>query len=1059
MLTPTKFTIYPDTQTGDVYGTEFTFTTKLTSDHTAYTWDFGDGSNAYNSSVVTHTYKFPGSYGVSLSAWTNTGQLETDFAAVEVDYAFRDAIKFSYLPTELGLPGLSGTTPFTISLTSSRIEEQLAVVLQSYNSRSVPYFSVPEKWRFLAPTWRFYDARNPYVPLQNGLLLSSVPIYKNGKIVGTKAEGSFYYIDDLPTIEENGCPLLIVATLSTENFVNQLESSVYPYSSYSNSKVAAAAATWQINTVIPERLSITENYLSDVYPMKWADVPIPLLLTCETNIEETPTLDLSYPKTNELGSLSPVVVYLSSNNISQKDLKPHYEVNQNLYFKRQDSLNNRESGYIFTNIVPQSGILTLSSYNANTTFVIAASTVTNQGIVDTSIFSFPIGYTIFSEQYVSHPIKSSISKFNLVPYPINCGYTREFKANKSLAEGSQISIKVPSLTSTDTFNYTISGIAGIYGLAFNPDINVLYTVDADQNIITSYSSGTELLTSVQLSSFMNGEILAPSHITIDKPGNVWVSLYDDKKLIKFDSNLNYLLSTAPSYFGVGTPPYEYAAPPVVETDKMNNVWACYADVNDSLLVKFDTNGNEIARATNLPGESFPVSLAIDVHNNVWVACKKTHSVMQFDEDGQMISSITAFASPSYIAIDRHQVLWVLHGYNLCSAYDTKTSELTTWRVDTVREEIIKVVDYDEDLRYLSDDEIWGGLAVDVYDRKWLINSTNNTIIRFEPETPRTLAVYCLNPLTDTQHVIHGEDRFVSQEEANRNVRSAQASGDWTGNRWYQKYAYDRAQTLIYGTSTPFKLYNINSGKTITKVNEDFNFASHLKSLALPEILNNNFEFFDTFLASFMGNGNPFKETLGTSSYEKISNFVSNHADYETANIPQMLSIADQLSVNYKDYARDVPLEVQRLLNLFSIPKQRLRGYENFVQDVPDQDEENLLTETSTITANTYYLIKDKIYRNYSLLYTEPLSSATGIFNTYLLSSLEVDSLRSPVYKNYHVYTYNPYKSEGYIGNLVNWSSPYTTVDYTLSTDEQWYGDGGLVETMFNNLLTKQLYLQ
>ncbi len=1059
MLTPTKFSIYPDTQTGDVYGTEFTFTTKLTSEHTAYTWDFGDGTNAYNSSTVTHTYKFPGSYGVSLSAWTNTGQLETDFAAIEVDYAFRDAIKFSYLPTELSLPGLSGNTPFTVSLTSSRIEEQLAVVLQSYNSRSVPYFSVPEKWRFLAPTWRFYDAKNPYVPIQDGLLLSSVPIYKNGKVVGTKAEGSFYYIDDLPTIEENGCPLLIVATLSTENFVNSLESSVYPYSSYSNSKVAAAAATWQINTVIPERLSVTENYLSNVYPTKWADVPIPVLLTCETNIEDKPTLDLSYPKTNALGSLSPVVVYLSSNNISQEQLKSHYTVNQDLYFKRQDEINNRESGYIFTTVVPHSTILELPSYNANTTLVIAASTVTNQGVIDTTIFSFPVGYTIFSEQYVSHPIKSSISKFNLVPYPASCGFTREYKANKVLAEGSQISINVPSLTSTDTFNYTISGIAGIYGLAFNPLTNVLYTADADQNLITSYSSGTEYLTSVQLSSFMEGEILAPSHITIDKPGNVWVSLYDDKKIIKFDSNLNYLLSTAPEYFGVGTPPYEYAAPPVVETDRQSNVWACYADIDNSLLVKFDTNGNEVARANDLPGESFPVSLAIDVNNNVWVACKKTNSVMQFNEDGQMLSTITAFILPSYIAIDRHQVLWVLHGYNLCSAYDTKTSELTTWRVDTVREEIIKIVDEEEDLRYLSEDEIWGGLAVDVYDRKWLINSTNNTIIRFEPETPRTLAVYCLNPLTDRQHIIQGEDRFVSQEEANRNVRSAQASGDWTGNRWYQKYAYDRAQTTVYGSSTPFKLYNINSVKTISKVNEDFDFASHLKSLALPELLNDNSVFFDDFLGSFLGNGNPFKQTLGTSSYEKISNFVSNHSDYETANIPQMLSIADQLSINYKDYARDVPVELQRLINLFSIPKQRLRGYDNFVQNVIEVDEDKLLTETSTITANTYYLVRDKIYSNFNLLYSDTLSSTAGIFATYPLTALEVDTLRSPIYKNYNVYQYDPYKSEGYIGNVIDWSSPYTTVSYTLSTDEQWYGDGGLVETMFNNLLTKQLFLQ
>ena len=42
-------------------------------------------------------------------------------------------------------------------------------------------------------------------------------------------------------------------------------------------------------------------------------------------------------------------------------------------------------------------------------------------------------------------------------------------------------------------------------------------------------------------------------------------------------------------------------------------------------------------------------------------------------------------------------------------------------------------------------------------------------------------------------------------------------------------------------------------------------------------------------------------------------------------------------------------------------------------------------------------------------------------------------------------------------NIINWDSAFTTLSYSLSTNEEWYGENGLVELSFNNLLTKQLF--
>ena len=130
----------------------------------------------------------------------------------------------------------------------------------------------------------------------------------------------------------------------------------------------------------------------------------------------------------------------------------------------------------------------------------------------------------------------------------------------------------------------------------------------------------------------------------------------------------------------------------------------------------------------------------------------------------------------------------------------------------------------------------------------------------------------------------------------------------------------------------------------------------------------------------------------------------------------------------------------------------MRGIPSLVTNIED-NRGSILTNTSLVTANTYYLLQDKQYNTYQLLYTNTLNGLTS----YPVSDLDVEGLRMPLLYNYYLFEYNEDQTKGYTGNLINWDSPYTTVSYSLSTNEEWYGEGGLVETMFNNLLTKQLY--
>ena len=70
-------------------------------------------------STVTHTYKYPGVYTVHLSAWTDLGKIFTEYATVNVDYVYRDAVVFSVLPELYNLPGTINPDPFVVSITSS----------------------------------------------------------------------------------------------------------------------------------------------------------------------------------------------------------------------------------------------------------------------------------------------------------------------------------------------------------------------------------------------------------------------------------------------------------------------------------------------------------------------------------------------------------------------------------------------------------------------------------------------------------------------------------------------------------------------------------------------------------------------------------------------------------------------------------------------------------------------------------------------------------------------------------------------------------------------------
>jgi hypothetical protein len=362
----------------------------------------------------------------------------------------------------------------------------------------------------------------------------------------------------------------------------------------------------------------------------------------------------------------------------------------------------------------------------------------------------------------------------------------------------------------------------------------------------------------------------------------------------------------------------------------------------------------------------------------------------------------------------------------------------------------------------EDDEL-GGLAVDVYNRVWILDNTHNYAYVLSA-TPNfylyPIRSFKIIPDTTIGYYIDINTGSTYTEESDFYYhRSAQATGDWTGNKWYQKYANNQAISAVpvSGISAPFSIQPFINEHQIRRVNESFNTAEYYKSLALPEILNSNTVLFDSFFPATVGTGYlSANEDIGQTVYEKIANFISNHSDIDTCNIDQLLSLAEQVAVPASDYAATYPTEIKNMLDIASVPRARLWGIKDEVPILTNSIGKEYNSLTDSLTAGTSIILKSKFNSSLSLLQVPPLSTGETI---YSLNQFNGFGLIDPITVNYIFYRFEPVYSGKYIENLIDWDSPFTTQTRTASTLEEWYGDGGALETAFRYLLTKNLFLK
>lgn len=1056
-----KFIVQP--LSGDVYATEFTVTNQTSGDAYTYAWDFGEQEIIYDTTNPTYIYETNGIKTITLSAIDVIGNVSTYTQTVSTEYVYRDYLTFTQIPEIYSDPGKPTTVPFKVAIITSQINTDLIVDLFATNSQSIPYEFVFSRWAFLNPTWRFLDKNSNIV---TSLSVTPVPLYKNNRVVGLSGETEFYYVDSISNGDTGvNTPLLITATLQTSGFKNYKDSKVFDYSSFSNNESVRAGVLWQINDLIPDTLKITSNYLDPIPTQKWATIKIPFVVTCHGNRslrlpgaqDSLSEIIFSYPPNNTIGNLASVFIQLSGLASTE------YTVDEApLYFQAIDKNNFRTGGYIFTTLT--------SNLTANNTTITAQTTTYNIPDIDPEKeFFYPAGYAPNPFVWVSNPSHKRLNKITVVPYISGSNTTIEFyKDKKILIDGIVKQVEVPSLITNSTYNYTMSGFSGIYSMAIDPRNYELIAADAELDRIYKISTLGDILSTLELSSITSLNPIenahTPASISLDKDFNIWVSLFNSVSVLKFDKDFNLLFGTSPNNFNLDVV-YEgdfIYKPPYVETDRENNCWATYSSPLCCILVKYGPAGNVLGQIV-LPRKSTPSSLVVDVKNNVWVATpyyvdRYLGSIVCYS--GTTFQRLTGFDvfRPENLALDRSNNLWYTFGDNRIGYFNTQSGQHGRWVLDrnsTNLNPFLPDTLITQDER--KNDSTFGGLAVDVYNRVWVLDSKTNNVwllsaspnfnqqaVRQFKVLPNTPIGYYIDVNNFTTYTLPSAQNYIH------------ASGDWTGNKWYQKYItlQSVSATPVSGISNSFNIEPFVNNYQISKVNSEFDMAGYMQSLALPENLNSNNVFFKDFLGAVAGNSEDNRyQDIGRTIYDKIANFTDNHADIDTCGIDQLLSYAEETTTPYLDYGAELPVEIKELLDLVSIPKTKLWGIKDNIPLLQQSIGEELFPETSFITADTKIVLRNKFDGKYTVVQVPPLNGQT----VYPLSEFIGKGLEQPVLIRYQFFNFNPVYTEEYIENLIDWSSERTTLSPTLSTAKDWYGDDGAIEKSFNFVLTKNIF--
>lgn len=1113
-------------QTPLTFAPNFTSSPLLTSARTISNkilkWDFGDGT--YSTDLTaTHQYVWPGQYNVVLTVFNQDG--------LPIESTYRPVIQaINFIPDTIEWGNYG---KFVYDVPAGKLGDPLTIVTrnswQSYNALSASGITIQlyasgaagsyideanfynDKWSHLRLLSRFYEKQNlnnvEQLVIVDSITANATEIYariKDRKIqicdvndegsffVGTTATNSIYYVDDKVknfTSREN--PIFLLASFDATKFEDAFsqQRDIYNYINYPphgfQMTPPAVLPVIKVRHNPASRLSITTTGIdgegtlsSTVFNMpeiSWQCTEIPFVARFKDNENFT---------TKTYQPLSSSTVYSNLSTLTAYDVK---------------------FGIIYDNNGVQTPLESVKFYEDFT-----LETPQSYG-------GFYKGYFISNEATMNCVLTAEVVVVDPVNFPKDSlvgwiaipqyGYLlRIFR--EQLYNGCLGSV---SVTLTGNNQYVNSRTnRNVYAICVAPsgagkgnDYQAWFADNVTDTIV-KYDVYGQLLSSIPLSSapvqvnsivtntdLRSTEVsgAAPSNIALDSNSDLWVALFDTGKLIKINgingfitaiaeppnTNIYYLLSSygsAPELSGFAGE--GLFLPSSVDTDADNNIWAAYTHPLSNFIIKYDTNGTPIT-AIPFPPVISPVEVKVDRNKKVWVTTSNHNNsyvtltgrndyLYKFDSDGSLIPGfpLSGFRMLSNITVDGQQNAWVSHDRETLSKIDVNTNAVTNYIAGAG----INQTNYICSI---------AGLTCDTANYIWAINNFDKKIYIFDANLDPTSY---LNPVNSVQLEFPNVQPIYPTSAYE--LDQFQAYGDWFGFNWINKYMIPTTVTrLVTGASNTFNLYTTAGEYNISKVNEDFDAKEFYKSLRYQEILLDKDRFFNDFLGGVVGgmDGQPYE--LGKTVYERVANFVDNRSNVVTCNIDALISLCNELSIEFEEYNYPFPPQMRRMVDILSITQKRLWGDENTYSDNFDNRRSlsdttygiNLGTEISTLSGVIYSGVPVVVNELFSGLFSKvnfsvipntvysqeiPLSSYAYDWGWGLVAPKALSGSRISDY--YKFYTFVPTSTGTIYNNIIDWKNPLTTLAPYTSTFLAWSKDNGIMQNMLSYELTKGMRL-
>lgn len=643
--------------------------------------------------------------------------------------------------------------------------------------------------------------------------------------------------------------------------------------------------------------------------------------------------------------------------------------------------------------------------------------------------------------------------------------------------------------STYTEQLYNTALTGIYAASVYPSRTTstgaidyfIWVADADRDLLSKYDVNGGKVFDCQLPTGSS-----PSHITADRVGDIWVSLYDSVSTLKIDFNTGQVLACAmPSLCNIDwTSPDYYLplsghagsnsiTPAAIDTDRNSNLWVTYNHPLSSFVCKYTTSGQLLSTIMMIEGYT-PDEIVTTIHHGTWMICKHVehhlNSLSSSDlliniTNSGVVSSIDLSATLWNMTLDVNDNIWITANKHQVINYNTAYNTSTIYALPS-----------SSDTTPSSD---LAGVACTTSNAIMVVDRSNKCVYAFNISDAVSGTISSLSsiPLTNVYDL---SGNFGAQDNIN-------AVGDWTGfkyiNKFYRHFGFIDG---LQGYSTFFNIYPSQGKYSIGKKNENFDAAAQYKAYIFQEPYNDYTELFDKFISTSVGDYTSNPNTLGKKIYEKIANFTGNIVDVDTCNVDALKALHEMLNENfYNLHSNDInyyPANLARIMDLLSIKYTKLRGSRNmFDENFDDKgyygsiDPANstvkygmnksreLDVQSTILTAGVdgKLVVYEKFSGEFHVVNTNLLSAnyIDSINKTYALSGydsswgwglvLPDDYVAKDLTKYYTFFNYTSGHDMTQMEGVINWSDINTTISEQVSSPQAW-------TSIMENMLTYTL---